>query len=63
MAQCELNSREDTRLVKSNCTVDGWPIIDTIGVQLNMRKSRKPFDTTTTGLPATYLFTNGRSNR
>lgn len=50
MTQCELNSREDTRVAKSNWIADGWALIDTIGVQLNMRN---------TGLPATLYIQTG----
>lgn len=59
MTQCELNSREDTRVAKSTWIADGWALIDTIGVQLNMRNNQWPIDTTTTGLPATlYIQTD-----
>lgn len=45
MTQCELNSREDTRVAKSNWIADGWAVIGTTGVQLNMRNNEWPIDT------------------
>lgn len=59
MTQCELNSREDTRVAKFNWIADVWALIDTIGVQLNMRNNQWPIDTTTTGLPATLYIQTG----
>lgn len=59
MTQCELNSREDTRVAKSNWIADGWAVIDTTGVQVNMRNNEWPIDTTTTGLPATLYIQTG----